>query len=41
MELKLNHLNIISESKEWLYPYIGIHHASLLNCLPDGNLYIK
>ena len=31
----------ISESKEWLYQNIGIHHVSLTNCLTDGNLYLN
>ena len=31
----------ISESKEWLYQNIGIHHVSLKNCLTDGNLYLN
>ena len=34
-------LIFISDSKEWLYKNISIHHISLHNCLVDGNLYLN
>ena len=34
-------LIFISDSKEWLYKNISIHHISLQNCLVDGNLYLN
>ena len=34
-------LIFISDSKEWLYQNISIHHVSLHNCLVDGNLYLN
>ena len=34
-----NSLIFISDSKEWLYKNISIHH--LHNCLVDGNLYLN
>jgi hypothetical protein len=33
-------LIFISDSKQWLYSNIGIHHISLNNCLVDGSLYM-
>ena len=40
-DTKTQLLIYISESKEWLYQNIGIHHVSLTNCLTDGNLYLN
>ncbi|KAF9818421.1 hypothetical protein IEO21_02770 [Rhodonia placenta] len=34
-------LIFISDSKEWLYSNIGIHHISLNNCIIDGKLYLN
>lgn len=34
-------LIFISDSKEWLYKNISIHHVSLHNCLVDGNLFLN
>ena len=34
-------LIFISDSKQWLYSNIGIHHVSLNNCIMDGNLYLN
>ena len=34
-------LIFMSDSKQWLYSHIGIHHVSLDNCLLDGNLYLN
>ncbi len=34
-------LIFISDSKQWLYTNIGIHHISLDNCLVNGNLYLN
>ena len=31
----------MSDSKQWLYTSIGIHHVSLDNCLLNGNLYLN
>lgn len=34
-------LIFMSDSKQWLYTNIGIHHVSLDNCLDNGNLYLN
>uniref|UniRef100_UPI00315D7969 GIY endonuclease n=1 Tax=Alternaria tenuissima TaxID=119927 RepID=UPI00315D7969 len=34
-------LIFISDSKEWLYSNIGIHHVSLNNCLIDAHLFLN
>ena len=34
-------LIFISDSKQWLYSNIGIHHISLNNCIIDGKLYLN
>lgn len=31
----------MSDSKQWLYTNIGIHHVSLDNCISNGNLYLN
>jgi len=31
----------VSDSKQWLYTNIGIHHISLDNCISNGNLYLN
>lgn len=31
----------ISDSKQWLYDMIEIHHVTLNNCLINGNLYLN
>ena len=33
-------LIFISDSKQWLYDNLKIHHVSLGNCLSNGNLYL-
>jgi len=30
----------MSDSKQWLYTNIGIHHISLDNCIINGSLYL-
>ena len=40
-DTKTQSLIYLSESKEWLYQNIGIHHVSLTNCLTNGNLYLN
>ena len=34
-------LIFISDSKQWLYDNIGIHHVTINNCLLNGNLFMK
>jgi hypothetical protein len=34
-------LIFVSDSKEWLYQNIGIHHTSLGNCIDKGSLYLN
>ena len=34
-------LIFLSDSKQWLYTNIGIHHISLDNCITNGNLYLN
>lgn len=34
-------LIFVSDSKQWLYTNIGIHHISLNNCISNGNLYLN
>ena len=34
-------LIFISDSKQWLYTNIGIHHVSLNNCIVNGTLYLN
>lgn len=34
-------LIFISDSKQWLYTNIGIHHVSLNNCIANGSLYLN
>ena len=34
-------LILISDSKQWLYTNIGIHHVSLNNCIINGSLYLN
>jgi hypothetical protein len=34
-------LIFVSDSKQWLYTYIGIHHISLNNCISNGNIYLN
>ena len=34
-------LIFVSDSKEWLYQNIGIHHTSLNNCIDNGSLYLN
>ena len=34
-------LIFVSDSKEWLYHNIGIHHTSLGNCIDNGSLYLN
>lgn len=34
-------LIFVSDSKEWLYQNIGIHHTSLDNCIGGGSLYLN
>ena len=34
-------LIFISDSKQWLYINIGIHHISLNNCIANGSLYLN
>ena len=34
-------LIFISDSKQWLYDNLKIHHISLNNCIFDGNLYLN
>ena len=34
-------LIFLSDSKQWLYSNIGIHHVYLDNCLSNGNLYLN
>ena len=31
----------LSDSKQWLYEKIGIHHLTLNNCISNGNLYLN
>uniref|UniRef100_UPI0022385457 GIY-YIG endonuclease n=1 Tax=Ramaria rubella TaxID=113071 RepID=UPI0022385457 len=31
----------LSDSKQWLYEKIGIHHITLNNCISNGNLYLN
>jgi GIY-YIG catalytic domain/NUMOD1 domain len=31
----------LSDSKEWLYDTIGIHHVTLSNCINNGSLYLN
>ena len=33
-------LIFISDSKQWLFNHLKIHHVSLGNCLSNGNLYL-
>lgn len=34
-------LIFISDSKQWIFDNLKIHHVSLNNCLSDGNLYLN
>ena len=34
-------LIFISDSKQWLYTNLGIHHVSLNNCIANGSLYLN
>jgi len=34
-------LIFVSDSKQWLYQNIGIHHTSLDNCIDNGSLYLN
>ena len=40
-DLTTKSLIFISDSKQWLYSNIGIHHISLNNCIIDGKLYLN
>lgn len=31
----------LSDSKQWLYEKMGIHHVTLNNCISNGNLYLN
>ena len=40
-DLSSKSLIFISDSKQWLYNNIYIHHVSLNNCIINGNLYLN